>query len=362
MSEFAQAMVFDGPGRLRSARLPLPSLAAGEVLVRVRMTTLCGSDLHTFEGRRSTPCPTILGHEILGDIESLPSGNPIRYSDGIEARVGDRVIWPITVGCGECFFCLHELPQKCERLVKYGHQRITDEHSLSGGLATHCHLVRGAEIVRVPDGLSDRVACPASCATATVAAALRHAGGGLEGACVLIQGAGMLGLTAAAYARRLGAETVLVSDVDPKRLETARRFGATHTIEIANGCDDSNRLARELTDGRGVDVALELSGASSAIEAGIELLRIGGRYLWVGAVFPAPPVGIGAETVVRKCLTIQGVHNYHPRDLTAALDFLHEAGGRHPFEELVGPTFSLGDAEQAFAAAKGGAFRVAVRP
>ena len=115
------------------------------------------------------------------------------------------------VHCGTCFFCTHSLPNKCECLFKYGHEAITSARALSGGLATHCQLNRGTALVRVPDSLPDAVACPASCATATIAAALRHAGD-LTDAVVLIHGAGMLGLTAAAWASVRGAKAVVLCD------------------------------------------------------------------------------------------------------------------------------------------------------
>src|SRR5262249_43661003 len=96
----ALAMLFDGPGRpLRPAVVPVPRPEEGEVLVRVEMCTLCGSDLHTFSGRRSEPCPTVLGHEVLGRVEALPEG----AAGGLS--VGERVVWSVAAGCGACFFC-----------------------------------------------------------------------------------------------------------------------------------------------------------------------------------------------------------------------------------------------------------------
>jgi len=255
--------------------------------------------------------------------------------------IGDRITWSVAARCGSCFFCRDGLPQKCERLFKYGHEPISDRHPLSGGLADYCHLAPGTAICRVPSELSDAVACPANCATATVAAAVRYAGP-CAGRVVLIQGAGMLGLTAAAMAGLEGAREVIVCDTVADRLARADRFGATRT---AHADDDGSALraaVEQATSGRGVDVALDLSGAPAAMEAGIDLLRIGGRYVWVGAVFPARPLSVSAETVVRKVLSIQGVHNYAPEDLRKALEFLEHA--QYPFEELIAETFALEDA------------------
>jgi len=255
--------------------------------------------------------------------------------------IGDRITWSVAARCGSCFFCRDGLPQKCERLFKYGHEPISERHPLSGGLADYCHLAPGTAICRVPSELSDAVACPANCATATVAAAVRYAGP-CAGRVVLIQGAGMLGLTAAAMAGLEGAREVIVCDTVADRLARADRFGATRTAHADDDGSSLRAAVEQATSGRGVDVALDLSGAPAAMEAGIDLLRIGGRYVWVGAVFPARPLSVSAETVVRKVLSIQGVHNYAPEDLRKALEFLEHA--QYPFEELIAETFALEDA------------------
>ena len=363
MSETSRAMVFTGPGApLELREYPLPRLQAGEVLVEVTCCTLCGSDLHTFQGRRSTPSPTVLGHEILGRVTALPREGPLSDYTGRPLQVGDRVTWSIAAGCGTCFFCRRDIPQKCERLFKYGHEQIQPQFALSGGLAEYCHLAAKTTLFRVPDELDDRVACPANCATATTVAAMRAAGDCLD-AVVLIQGSGMLGLTASALASSRGACEVIVCDVDDRRLTRAQQFGATRMVNLKQGEKKLQQVIMETTDGRGVDIVLEMSGSPDAVETGIGLLRTGGRYLWIGTVSPTRPVSISAETIVRKMLTIQGVHNYIPADLADALTFLKACQNRFPFETLVSQTFQLTDANSAFQhAAESGDLRVAVCP
>jgi threonine 3-dehydrogenase len=361
MTDTSRAMLFhESEQQLELRRYSLPRLDKGEVLVRVTCCTLCGSDLHTYEGRRTTPCPTVLGHEILGLVAKLPSECVVCDYEGTPLEVGDRVTWSVTASCGNCFFCKDGLPQKCEHLFKYGHERVSDRHPLSGGMADYCHLAAGTAILRVPTNLSDAVACPANCATATVAAAMRYAGSCKDRA-VLIQGAGMLGLTAAAMAVSDGAREVVVCDTVTERLQRARRFGATRTVNAAD--EAALRTAvNEATSGRGVDLAVDMSGSPAAIEAGVGLLRIGGRYVFVGAVCPTRPISISAETIVRNLLSIQGVHNYAPQDLHKALQFLQEGHEQFPFEELVGETFALEDATAALAhTSRSGALRVALR-
>jgi alcohol dehydrogenase len=254
------------------------------------------------------------------------------------------------------------LPQKCERLFKYGHERIDERRPLFGGLAEHCHLARGTAVLRVPDALADEVACPANCATATVAAALR-VGGDCRDRVVLIQGAGMLGVTAAAMAHTAGAREVIVADPDRERLDRAAQFAATRLVHLRPDGDRLAQVVEQATAGRGVDIALELSGAPEAIESALPRLGIGARYVLVGAVFPTRNVALSAETIVRRLLRIEGVHNYAPADLRAAVEFLAATHARYPFAELVTHRFALADAQAAFhRAAETRAPRVAVVP
>jgi len=178
---------------------------------------------------------------------------------------------------------------------------------------------------------------------------------------VLIQGAGMLGLTACAMARFGGAREVICCDVHPERSDRALQFGATR-VAIANA-DIVRETVLSASEGRGADVALELSGASAAIAAGLSLLRVGGCYVLVGTVAPAPAVEFDPQMVVRRCLTLTGVHNYAPRDLVTAVEFLTRAHHAYPFAQLVGKSYPLERAGEAFACAMEHAgLRVAVVP
>lgn len=347
--DLIRAAVFDGPGRpLRFEPFAPPALGPGEALVRVSLATICGSDLHTATGRRHGPTPCVLGHEAVGVVEAVGPG--LTDAAGGPVAVGDRVVWGVAAACGRCFFCGVGLPQKCEKLRKYGHEAVREGGGPHGSLASHCHLLPGTAVVKVPAGLPDAVAAPAACATATVMAALRAVGPLRSGRCVAVFGLGMLGLTACAAAADGGAAAVIACDVDEARRTRARAFGATHICDPAGVVE----LARSLTAGRGVDVALELSGSPAAAAASLAVLRVGGAAAWVGAVFPSPPVPVDPEAVVRRCLTVVGVHNYAPPDLTAAVAFLARAHTRFPFAGLVERTFSLEEADAALRFADAG--------
>ena len=348
----ARAVVFDGPGRpLRSIEVPVPTPGPGEVVVRVVATTICGSDLSSFAGRRAVPTPSVLGHESIGIVEA--AGEGVTDLDGRAPAVGERVTWTITTRCGACPTCRAGVPQKCADVRKYGHERLGDVPGPYGGLAERVLLPRGTDIIALPPEVPDEVACPASCATATIAGVIRVAGV-TPGDTVVVTGLGMLGLTACAMASVAGA-TVVGIDVDPRRVALAKRFGASRAVALD---DVSTALGPD-----SADVLLELSGAPATTALGIEFLRVGGRAALAGAVHPGPPVPLDAERVVRRLLRIEGLHNYTPQDLRSAVAFLQAHGTAFPFAALIGSEHPLHDAEAAFAAATvTGAPRVMLRP
>ena len=357
------AAVFTAAGEpLRLQCFPRPTLATGETLVRITCCTLCGSDLHTYLGNRHGPAPSVLGHEAVGVIVDLGPGEPACDGYGDALTIGDRVSWAVAASCGQCFFCRHELPQKCLELFKYGHESCAGNHPLSGGMAEYCHLSRGTAIFRVPSDIPDLVASSANCATATVAAAVRAAGS-CQDKTVLVQGAGLLGLTAAAMARVGGAKRIIVADIDPHRLSNALRFGAHAVFNVSDEHEGLKDAIERDTDGRGADVIFEMSGSVEAIALGLRRLRTGGCYVFVGAVKPIGEVPLDPEQVVRRMWTLRGVHNYAPIDLAVALDFLAAHWNRFPFAEMVGGEFSLSQADEAFRQMRAtGAVRVAIRP
>jgi alcohol dehydrogenase len=326
--------------------MPTPTPRAGEVLVRNLGCTICGSDLHTVRGDRAVPTPTILGHEITGEVAACGPGQPVRDVDGGLLREGDRVVWCLVAACGSCLFCERGLPQKCVRGMKYGHAPFEPGHELHGGLAEHCILVPGTAIVRLPQGLPLELACPASCATATVVAAL-EAAGDVRGRAVCVLGAGLLGLTAVAMARDAGARDVVSVDVQPSRLERARALGATHAVtpgELPDAVAGPEAPSR-------FDVALELTGSPDAFRLVWPRVETGGVIVAVGAVFPSPAVALPLEELVRRQLTLKGVHNYAPRHLQRAVEWLAATPRQQDLAALVTAWYPLADVARAFEAA-----------
>lgn len=345
----ATAMVWLAPDRPHEAVAYVTvRLGPGDVLVAIELATICGSDVHTVRGDRAAPAPLVLGHEQLGRIVELGSGAP-RAHDGTLLAVGDRVVWSIAASCGSCDRCTAGLAQKCRTLRKYGHERMSDAWALSGGFATHAHVVRGTPIVRVPEDVPAAVLAPVSCGTATAWAALAAAEAvhPLAGADLLISGAGLIGLTAAAMAADRGAVVTLV-EPDPGRRALAERFGARalHPDEPVGE----------------PDVVLEASGSRAAVGAALARAAVGGVVVLVGSVFPTEPVPLDPERVVRGLLTVRGVHNYTAEHLAAAAAYIVDRGRAWPFAELVGESVALADLDEGLRRAGGGAVRIGVVP
>lgn len=320
-------------------RFSIPPLIGKEALVRIRCATICGSDLHSYFGRRHSPTPCVLGHEMVGEIVAMgPDGAQDFRGDRL--ALGDRVTWSIVWSCGECFYCRSGLRSKCEQLFKFGHEKIMQGRALLGGMAEHCYLPEGTAVFRVPPSVPDAVVSPANCATATVTAVFRSAGR-VQGQVLVIHGAGMLGLTACAVASANSAAQVMVIEPDPRRREKALQFGATLALDSALDSAEITARVKDMSAGRGADMGLDFAGYPESIEFGLSLLRLGGRFVMAGATFPSRPLQLQAEQLVRRMITISGIYNYEPEDLETALAFLAREVEHYPFEELVGPKFPL---------------------
>ena len=336
----ARAAIFAGTGEpVRMVELPVPDPPdAGEVVVEISLATICGSDLHTYSGRRVEPVPSILGHEGVGRVIAAGSGR--------ERWLGKRITWISSAGCGNCAACTEwDLPQKCGSVFKYGHAPVRDGCGLNGTYASHILLRAGTHLVEVPEQVSDAAAAPANCSLATMANVTEF----LPVPCntAVIQGAGLLGLHGCALLRAAGVRRVLLVDPDESRLGHVGEFGGepSTSAEVASRC---------------ADVVIEVSGSASVVNEGLRMLRPGGHYLMVGMVHPDSALAITGEAIIRGCVTMRGFHNYAPRHLDRAIAFL--GASTMPWETLVSPPVPLGRLDDGFALAAGKKWaRVAVR-
>ncbi|MFB6227582.1 MAG: zinc-binding dehydrogenase [Halobacteriales archaeon] len=361
-SESGLAIELVEPDELAATTYPLPEQLKQEgILVEMKAATACGSDMHSWRGRRPFPMPSVLGHEVVGEIASL--GSSVRTDTaGNPLSVGDRITWTVMASCNDCRYCrLENMPQKCTDLFKYGHERSDERPHFNGGFAEYVHVIPGTAVFKLPSGVPSAVASTLMCAGATVAAGLDRMDLDPMDSLV-VQGAGMLGLYAISMASVYGADRIIAVDIDTERLRMAERFGADSTLD-ANELTDTEIVdqVKEKTGGRGADAAFEVTGAPEVIPTGVELLATGGEYMLHGSVYPGDTFTLDGHDVITKNLSIQGSHNYDAQHLATAIEFADRYRDRYPLESLVGPSFplSVDGVQQALSALEN---REAIRP
>lgn len=330
----------------------IPVLAPGEILVKNEYATLCRSDISTYTGKRVEKSPTILGHEITGRIVRTAEEGPMYGLDGKELRAGDRVTWAIYAADPGSAMSLRGIPQKSSDLFKYGHERLTSDSAFHGGLSTHTVLRKHTPVMHLPEDMPARAAAIINCAVSTSAGSLRLAGD-VQGRKVVLFGTGMLGVIACSMFREHGAAEVIAVDLSDARLETALRFGATSVLK--SGTFDPSAMDAGIT--------VDYSGAVPCMEAAVEALGIGGTSVWVGGVCPQEKVRVDSERIIRRLVTVKGLHNYNAEDFRQAVTFMETAWKKYPVTELVCDCgFTLKDADAAFRyAIEANPYRVGVR-
>jgi alcohol dehydrogenase len=335
--------VFNGHGQPFSiSSHDVPFIKAGEVLVKTLYTTLCGSDIHTYCGRRQEPPNVVLGHEIVGEIAWIDPGHSGRDLNGADIQPGDRITWSIFSVPPGIVPPHPDMPQKSEQLFKYGHALAKGGDIFNGGLADYCVLRANTAIIKISNEVPLQVAATINCAHATVMGALRIAGE-IKNRKVLVFGAGMLGLSCLAMCKEAGASWTGLVDRDNNRLQWGEKFGAGESYLFDNGIEADNLPWPQ------ADVVFDMTGSPAAMELGLDSLALGGVAIWIGAVFPDVPVKVDAQNVVRKLLQIRGLHNYNYEDFINATAFIEANHNKYPFVNLVEKEYNIEAVEDAFA-------------
>jgi len=338
-----KAAIFNGHGHpFELITRHVPFIKAGEVLVKTLYTTLCGSDIHTYCGRRQEPPNVVLGHEIVGEIIYIDHAHSGKDFRGDAIAVGDRITWSIFAVPEGVPAPRPDMPQKSDHLFKYGHTLAFGDDVFNGGLADYCIVKANTALIKISADIPVQVAATISCAHATVAGALRVAGD-IKGKRVLVFGIGLLGLSCLAMCKEAGAVSIVAIDTEAARLDWAEKFGAD-----ANYIFSAEENAATLPWGE-ADIVFDMTGNPQAMKTGIDSLALGGTIVFIGAVYPAAPVQVDAQKVVRKILQIRGLHNYNYDDFVKATEFIEQNYTKYPFENLVEKEFVLDEVEEAFA-------------
>lgn len=328
------------PVTLEEYEVPEPE--SGGMILKIRQASICGSDLHVWRGETSQD-PTPLsgmgfGHEGFGEVYEL--GTSTAYDDaGQPLSIGDRVVF-------------HFIPNATGRTARTNGFEYGAFPYFFSTFGDYYYVSAAQSVYKVPDELPDDVLPSINCAMGTAINALL-VGNCSFGSNVVIFGAGGLGLTAAAAAKDMGAANVIVLDRIPERLETAREFGADHTIVVyeASTVEDRVRTVREMTDGRNADVALELVGVASLLTEGVAMLGVEGTFVEVGMIFPGTTVAFDPSTVLHERKRIVGSVMFAPDLIPKILDFLVRTKDTRPFDKLISHRFPLADINEALSRA-----------
>lgn len=349
------AAVLERPNEpLRIEEIPRPEPHAGEVLVRVAACGVCHTDLHVMKAEVAFPTPAVMGHEISGTVAALGPG-----VDG--PPVGTPVVAAFIMPCGVCAACGAGRDDLCDNFFAMNRLKGTLYDGTSrlrrvDGSPLAMYSMAGlAEYSVVPATdvfpLSDELPLPESavlgCAIFTAYGAVRHGADLRGGERVAVVAAGGVGMNIIQIARAFGASQIIAVDVRDEKLEAARRLGATHVVNATSG--DAATRVRELTHGRGVDVAFEVLGIPQTFVQAFEMIRDGGRMVAVGIAPGKTTAGVEITRLVRRELRIIGSYGARTRSDMPDIIRLAAQGIFRP-ETMVTQRFPLKEADAAYKA------------
>jgi L-iditol 2-dehydrogenase len=284
-----EALLLKEYKHLEMVQMSAPEIGPDDILVRVRACGICGSDVHGFDGStgRRIP-PLVMGHEAAGEVAAI--GANVH-----DLKAGDRVTFDSTIYCGRCFHCARGEVNLCENREVLGVS--PGPYRRHGAFAEFVAVPRRI-VYRLPDSLSYQQAALIEAVSVAVHAVAISP----KAETAVVVGAGMIGVLAAQALRAAGTKQVIAIDVDDARLGRARDLGVQVTINSKT--QDAVALVREMTDGRGVELAVECVGATDPIRTAIGCTRKGGAVTLVGNV--APTVELPLQEVVTRQLRLQG--------------------------------------------------------
>jgi 2-desacetyl-2-hydroxyethyl bacteriochlorophyllide A dehydrogenase len=329
-----RAVTFQAPGAVRVDDVPEPELIdAGDAIVRIEATGVCGSDLHIYHGRVQIERGFTIGHEYVGTV--IEAGPDVH-----DVQVGDRVLGCFQTACGRCFFCRRGWFHKCDSSRTFGHGAALG--ALQGTQAERA-LVPNADLVlrKVPAGMSDDTALFAGDVMGTGYHAVEQ--GRLQpGEVVAVLGLGPVGLCAVQAARAVGAAHVIGVDSVPERLAMAESFGA-EPVHLSEG--DPRAAARAASEGRGVDLCIDAVGHPQALELALRMTRKCGTVQATGVYAERCEVHMGLLWI--KALNLCGGHANVIGHVDTVMELM--ADGQLDPSPLVTHHMALDDAAEAYA-------------
>ena len=336
MSDQMKAVVCHGPMDYKLEDIAIPKAGPGEALVKVEAVGICASDLKCYHGAAkfwgdsSRPAwaetEVVPGHEFVGEIVELDDAAAKRWG----FKKGDRVVAEQIVPCGECRYCLRGQYWMCAPHGMFGFKRATP-----GGMASYMVFPKEALVHKISKNVKPQHAAyaePLSCALHAVERAnIKFAD------VVVVAGCGPIGLGMIAGASAKFPATLIALDLDDRKLEVAKKCGATHTINI--GKQDPVQIIRDMTEGYGADIYLEGTGHPAAVLQGLKLLRKLGTFVCY-SVFKEDVTVDWSIISDDKELDVLGAH-LGPNCWPAAIKMIES--GRLPLDEICTHQFPLAD-------------------
>ena len=329
-------------GEIEFTEQTLPTLRAGQVLVKIKSSGICGSDLHLFHDKHPmVTLPVTPGHEFSGDIVALGEGVT-------SLTIGDRVAVEPVLICGTCEAC---------HLGQYGYcENISFAYRKGGGAFADYFIAEAKFTYKLPDSLSYDAAAMLE-PMAVAVHAVRRADIQM-GQSVLITGAGTIGILIAALCKYRGAKDIIITDLSDDRLVLAKKMGATHTVNT--GVEELSKALSDIGYARGLHQAFECVGHPVPLNECIGALKANGSLTIIG-LSDLPTMELPVTRIVTKELRVQGSQGY-THDFKPALGLMERTIDVTP---LITHTFALDDLQKAFAVAESresGALKVMVNP
>lgn len=324
------------PGAVLRTGLPIPAVGDNDVLVKVRASAICGTDMHTMSwgeyAASRVPIPMVFGHEFSGDVVKVGK-------DVTVCAVGDRVAGETHIPCNHCYQCEHDNRHICENM------KIIGVH-VPGCFADYISIPQDC-VYRISDSTTYEVGAmlePMGVAVHGVATAE------VKGKNVLVFGCGPIGLMAVGACKAWGAKTIIAADIMANKLAVASDMGANLALNSMDA--DFRQRILDATNGVGVDVAIDYTGSAPAVQSGLSLVRKGGRFVLVG--LPNKPMTLDlADLIIYKEITMIGVTGRRMYETWEQCEQIL-ASGKFDIQKVIGGTYPLEKFEEAFQALKDG--------
>lgn len=348
------AVLSEVGGPLRLEEIPRPQPRAGEVLVKVTACGVCHTDLHVIKGEVAFPLPCVLGHEISGVVAEVAA-------DVHTTHPGDAVVCSFIMPCGVCSYCARGRDDLCATFFAMnrlkgtlydGESRLRRANGATlamysmGGLAEYA-VVPATDVFPAPANVPLADACILGCAIMTAYGAVKHQARVQPSDAVAVVGVGGVGSNVIQMARAFGAGQIIAVDVRDDKLEAARGLGATHTVNATQG--NPVAAVNALTDGQGVDVAIEALGRPETVVNAFMMTRDGGRVVLIGIAPGTATAGIEITRLVRRGIQLMGSYGCRVRtDLPEVLALA--ARGQVSASQPITRRYRLGQVDDAYAA------------